>query len=323
MLSAKEYQVLKTWGIESVSYSALPEGGTINTMVRLEAPQGTFFLRQARKDKTVQALQTELRVMRHAAQAGLPVVLPVKTLDGEAFAELDGSIFTLFPKAEGRQVARRDLGDVELQALGKMLARLTLALEDCPDTEVVRRSFSASTDETLAVLERLESHIRALPETKAEAVVLKHLASRRRYLQTEQPRLLTENLNVQVSHGDFHDENVFFGAEGVCAIIDWDQVRVVPRYFELLRTSHFLSERLEPRKVAVFVQAFLDAYPVDSTELAATVELYTAERAHNIWVFEAVYFGGNERVRAFLPNANHAFIPFEHTWQTVWKHVKT
>ena len=261
--------------------------------------------------------------MRYAAQAGLPVVLPMETLDSEAFAELDGSVFALFPKAEGWQVARCDLGDFELRALGEMLARLTLVLENCPDTKVFRRSFSASTNETLAALERLESYIRTLPETKTEAAVLKHLASRQHYLQTEQPRLLTENLNFQVSHGDFHDENVFFGAEGVCAIIDWDQVRVVPRYFELLRTTHFLSERLEPREVAVFVQAFLDAYPADITELAATVELYTAERAHNLWVFEAVYFEGDERVRSFLPNANPAFIPFEHTWQTVWKHVKT
>jgi homoserine kinase type II len=201
--------------------------------------------------------------------------------------------------------------------MGKCLARLTLALADYPTTGIYRRTFQFEVDKTLAKLEQLEERVKTWPKSgDDERAALERVQKQRTFLQTQQPLVNFEQFHFQVSHGDFHDGNLFFKNNDISAIIDWDQLRVVPRYFELLRTTSFLLQALEPEQVRFFVQAFLEHYPANKNELEETVKLYTAERAHNLWVLEAIYLEGNDRARAFLRGKfAETFRGFEEEWR--------
>jgi homoserine kinase type II len=317
VLTTDELGALSYWPLGSLGRATLPRDGTVNRTVLLKTPKGSYALRVCRKDKQLEQVQHECAVTQHVLQKGLPVLPPVPLPNGLPYLNFKQRFYLLFPAATGQQISRALLSQHHLCAMGKCLARLTLALADYPTTGIYRRTFQFDLNKTLEKLEHLEERIKAWPNSGGdERAALERVQKQRTFLQTQQPLVNFEQLHFQVSHGDFHDGNLFFKNNDISAIIDWDQLRVVPRYFELLRTTSFLLQELEPEQVRFFVQAFLEHYPANKNELEETVKLYTAEHAHNLWVLEAIYLEGNDRARAFLRGKfAETFRGFEEEWR--------
>jgi homoserine kinase type II len=319
VLTENELEALSHWSVGSIAKAELAESGTINRTILLETITGLYALRVCRATKTTQAAQQECDVIKFVAQQGLPALAPIDLPNGEPFLILNHQHYLLFPKARGLQTARPLLKPWQLEKMGECLAHLTLALEDYSTRDIYRRSFVFDLSATLARLSELEQRIKTFPQFGPdEEAALERVYKQRAFLETHEPTANLENLHFQVSHGDFHDGNLFFENGEISAIIDWDQLRVVPRYFELLRTTHFLLSELKPSNVRRFVEAFIKHYPVDKKELSATIRLYSTERAYNLWLLETIYLEGNERARVFLRGRfADSFTPFKEIWQSL------
>jgi homoserine kinase type II len=317
VLTHGEREALSHWSIGSLERAALPKDGSVNRTVLLETSKGSYALRVCRETKTTREIEQECEVIGFVTTFGLPALAPIHLPNGLPFLTVNHQHYLLFSKARGLQTPRNSLEPWQLQAMGTCLARLTLALTNYPTEGIYRRRFEFGVNKTQARLDELEQCVSHFPNPGLdEEAALTQIKQRRRFLETQEPTASLENLHFQVTHGDFHDANLFFDEGKVSGIIDWDQIRVAPRYFELLRCSHFLLSELEPAKVRIFVKAFMENYPVDGKELRATVKLYSTERAHNLWVLETIYLEGNDKARVFLRGKfADSFTPFEELWK--------
>lgn len=171
---------------------------------------------------------------------------------------------------------------------------------------------------TLESLARVQAATtaRAL-QTDTDRTALHHLAGRREWLQEwaalDGPmRRRFGALPLQVVHGDFQETNLFFGGGEVSAVIDWDQCGVAPRAWEVLRALHLMLG-LAPETCRVFLAAYRDLCPLPRLELQEAAACYDALADQNLWVYEALYLEGDDRVRPFLTPG--AFVPFAARWR--------
>jgi Ser/Thr protein kinase RdoA (MazF antagonist) len=125
---------------------------------------------------------------------------------------------------------------------------------------------------------------------------------RRTLLATGMPPLAAFAwLPVQLLHGDFHDRNLFFGADGsITGIIDWELAAHGPRAWEIIRALDVaLNLPQDLASGGARLRAFLHGYaaeaPLTVEECQAMPDLYWVYRVHSLWVFEEHYRKGSAR----------------------------
>jgi hypothetical protein len=62
-----------------------------------------------------------------------------------------------------------------------------------------------------------------------------------------------------------------------------------------------------------FLEAYTAVAPLSLADLDRAAEAYSSMRAHDLWLYEAVYGDGNERVRHFLPGG--PLVPLWEPWR--------
>jgi len=311
-LSPEDAAALAAWRLGPVLSTSLPATGTVNRTVLVQtAAGGSYALRACRRTERAR-VQWEHTALGWAAARGIPVCRPVPLPNGETVWEQDGRLFALFPMATGQQVGRADLGEAEIAAAGRCLARIRLAFADFPPAQAWHKPFTFDTAGTLELLARIQA---AVPDADQDA--LHHLEERRRWLLDTaaldrglQSRFAA--LPHQVVHGDFQETNLFFGGGDVSAVIDWDQCGVAPRAWEVLRALHLMLD-LAPGPCRVFLDAYRGLCPLPKSELEEAATCYGALADQNLWVYAALYLEGNDRVRTFLTPGE--FVPFAARWQ--------
>lgn len=325
MLSPEDHAALSAWRLGPVLGVTLPATGTVNRTVLVHTVSGAYAPRAYRRRAEGRArVAWEHTVISHAATQGIPVCRPIPLPSGETVWEKDGRLFALFPSAPGRQVRREELGDGEVAAAGRCLARVHLAFADFPLAQARHKPFTFDAAATLDSLTRIEAAIRSRAvQTDADRDALRHLARRGQWLQQaagldEPTRSRFAALPCQVVHGDFQETNLFFEGAEVSAVIDWDQCGVAPRAWEVLRALHLMLG-LAPGPCRVFLAAYCALCPLPEAELQEAAACYGVLADQNLWVYEAVYLEGNDRVHPFL--ALGAFVPFTARWRELARHL--
>lgn len=318
-LSPEDHAALAAWRLGPVLGAALPATGTVNRTVLVQTAGSAYALRAYRHRVEGRArVEWEHAAIGWASARGISVCRPIPLPDGQTVWEGDGRLFALFPTAAGRQVRREELGDGEVAAAGRCLARVHLAFADFPFARARHKPFSFDTAATLDGLMGVEAAIRGhAVQTDADHVALRHLAGRWEWLQqgTAQDKALQgrfATLPHQVVHGDFQETNLFFEGAEVSAVIDWDQCGVAPRAWEVLRALHLMLG-LAPDPCRVFLDAYRGLYALPEEELQEAAACYSSLADQNLWVYEAVYLEGNDRARQFLTPGD--FMPFAAQWR--------
>jgi homoserine kinase type II len=124
----------------------------------------------------------------------------------------------------------------------------------------------------------------------------------------------TPMASAQVIHGDYHDANLFFNAEGVSGIIDWEQAAYVPRAFEVVRAATYMFN-LQPELTLAFLRAYCTSSDLGPEELAEGAIAWGMMNDHYVWAPEEVYLNGNDRARRFIPH--RPFRPFQQLWSAL------
>ena len=305
-------KALEGWGVSAPRSVRTPETGTINTNLIIDADEGRFVLRRYNhQDRN--RIEQEHALVLWAHDRGIPAVPPLRAKTGGSYLEQEGWVFALFPFAPGDQILRDALCEEDVTAMGRFLGRLHNTLSAYLVEKVGQRTFRVDRDETFRIIDRLERILLGKRELeRTDEYALRRLRGRRSWLERNQNVDIQEiqNLKFQVIHGDYNETNLFFKNEEVVAIIDWSGY-AAPRSWEILRTMHLVFDfKVEPCRM--FLEAYRTEAPMGMLELDQCARCYSVSRGHSLWLFEAIYREGNDRLRRFLGPGE--FVPIEKRW---------
>ncbi|AWT36064.1 hypothetical protein GCM10008956_01980 [Deinococcus arenae] len=299
------------WPVGEVRAVTPLGGGSINAAFRVQAAAGTFHLRVYRDPQRGRA-EREHRAVRLARACGLPTPDLSVTREGGTLARLGNHWAALFEVAPGAPVPRSTLHPEHAAGLGALLADLHVRLPGAAPFAVPALAPPADVTTTLARLRAVETAILALPHPDATdgwalARTRQRLAHLRRAPLPDGPCPLARRF----VHGDYHDGNVFFSGGAPVSIIDWEQPRLAPRAWEVVRCLH-LSLRLDPALGGALLRAYRERLPLPAEELRLGAALYATLQERTVWVYESVYLHGNPGPRAFIRPP--PYVPFPQAW---------
>lgn len=312
-LMQEQEQLLHAWNIGPIKAIIPATSGSINQTLLVTAVTGNYALRVYRHPER-QRVEDEHAIINYARAHGIPAIAPVSLPDGSAVLEQAGRFYSLFPFASGRQISGNHLTQIEWTAMGICLAQLHKVLHDFPHAGVQQRVMTIDRAAALAGIERFQAIIHALPQpTASDRYVLKRLEGQHAFLEHAPAGTLDAlaTLEQQPIHGDYNEANIFFDNGRVSGVIDWDQAYVAPRAWEVIRTFDLVF-RFAATPCSTFLAAYRTILPLSLDELDVAAHCYGLMRAHDLWMYEAIYDHGNNRVRAFM--RPEGFVPIEQQW---------
>ncbi len=308
-----DLDLLSAWRIGAVHSISTPDLGTINRTLLVDTAGGSYALRAYRHAER-SPVEREHAVIAHVRAHGLPAVAPLRLPSGTTILEWEGRFYALFPRAPGRQRARGQLTKADFAAMGVFLARVHAALRGFPIEQAARRDFSIDRGATLADIDLLEAAVRTLPTpSEIEQSVLRQLADRRAWIAQSSFDTLPDisSLEQQVIHGDYQETNLFFQAGRVVAIIDWDQTYEASREWEIARTLDLVC-KFEVQPSRAFLSGYRAHASLDPAALDLATTAYALMRAHDLSLYRAIYFKGNQRKRQFV--SHEEFVSLAERW---------
>jgi homoserine kinase type II len=297
-------ELLRRYGLGSPLGVEPAPGGMLNQNLVATTAGGAYFLKGYRYAEP-ELVAREHRIIAFAAGSGLPVAPPVVGPGAKTFLRVGGRLWAVFPLLTDRQVTADELTAAHGAAMGDTLGRIHAALARFPTVEAQRYPAKLLWDSRRAGAEMkdFELAIGAFPAlTPFDQHALSSFAYRRTLIAAGiPPPEAFAGLPAQMLHGDFHEGNLFFGAdEKVTAVIDWELASVGPRALELIRVLDVaLQATTDSPQAAERMRAFVHAYvgqaPLTRDECLAMPELYWAYRVHSLWVYEEHYRKGSAR----------------------------
>ncbi len=306
-------QVEARWPVGSVGSVTPLGGGSVNAAYRVQAQAGVFHLRVYR-DPRLDRARREHAAVGVARAAGIPTPRVLPTHSGDTVTDLNGHWAALFEVAPGAPIPRATLTSTHAAALGAFLADLHARLPRRVDFPVSVLGPPASAGATRQELRQVEAAIQALPHPDTvDSWALARTRERLAHLHSAPDDTpVADHLPRRFLHGDYHDGNVFFLGERPAAIIDWEQPRLAPRAWEIVRALHFCFA-LDTVLGTAFLRAYRAHQLLAADELRAGAELYGALQERNVWTYRSVYLEGNPAPRAFIRPPPYR--PFPALWQ--------
>lgn len=305
--------LLDAWGVGKLLASQEPESGAVHRTLLVQTESGRYALRLYRYAEPA-PIECEHRLIGLARARAVPAVAPLPLPDGRTALRHAGGFAALFPHAPGRQISANELRPADIAAMGRALARLHLALHGLAHGLVPARSFEVRREPALERIGQIIERLRTQPVLSADDQhVLTRLLGQRTYIERATPARPGPLLELpqQVIHGDFQLSNLFFSADEVVGIIDWDQPYVAARAWEVIRTLDLVFGFGGARS-RMFLDAYRSVQPLSTEELDTAAIWYSHLRAHDLWLYEALYLQGDERVRRFVPPG--PFVPLIERW---------
>ncbi len=297
-------ELLRRFGLGPAMQLDLAPGGLLNQNLFAVTARGAYFLKGYRYTDPA-PIDREHRLIAHARRLDVPALAPLATPDGKTFLHVGGRFWAVFPRVSDGQPGPDTMTPPRAQALGRMLGRIHRALASVPRAEVERFPRKGTWDTAAAAREMAEYEAMIARRPVQDPFDQHTLASfgyRRTLMAGGVPAPgAFAALPAQVLHGDYHDRNVFFGADGdVSAVIDWELAAVGPRAWEIVRaldTALPLADDVETggARLRAFVHGYASAAVLTAEECTAMPDLYWAARVHSLWVYEEHYRKGSAR----------------------------
>ncbi|HEY1037535.1 MAG TPA: phosphotransferase [Candidatus Paceibacterota bacterium] len=242
----------------------------------------------------------------------IPVILPIKNKQGSLHFVFDSQTYTLYPMIEKYvQIERDSLSNEQVKSLAETLAKMHMKAASCqlPDTATV----ADARWDTEKALGKINALARLISETDPDGneefgeLCRKSLQLKQDFLYSN--RITSSNFNLSrpvLTHGDFHDQNVFFDLEGrITHIFDFEKAEVVPKELEIVRAlllicfNHKYTEK-EFKKAELFIKSYAHLNPIPIDELRGALSAHVIKAFHSTWIEGEHYRHGNNRVDVFM-----------------------
>jgi Ser/Thr protein kinase RdoA (MazF antagonist) len=169
----------------------------------------------------VRRFTDEARILTYLLQRGVPVAAPVLSDDGRACTtDDDGAPHAVFPMLPKGGADDPRLDPAQFQNVGAAIARLHVALADCPFRV---ESWEVGPDSLNANWQTVEDRLPAAARTELSAHIRPRWDSIVQALSAAPQRV----------HGDVHGGNFLTDGQEVTGIIDCDHLPLAPRGYDL------------------------------------------------------------------------------------------
>jgi homoserine kinase type II len=243
--------------------------GAKNLHLRVEAEDGTFFLRRSHRTKAQEELRFQLDLLRTLNERGHPVPLPVLTSGGDDHVELNERLWVLTKAIEGSPYDEQS--PAHLRAFGRTVARYHQLVDDMP----------AGAGEP-AILGELR-------QRSAEVTVDPKVSDRAVEVVAELDALLPDLPRVVV-HGGARRGSVLFRGPEVVGVLDFDSAHPDVRVLDVAVAVHDVGKvytqkgaddhkvALDLSRVARLLEAYSEIGSLTPAEQAALPLLLEAKR---------------------------------------------
>lgn len=301
-LSARSmHWICEVFGLGEVTAFAALESGYLNNNYRVETARGRFFLKHHIKARRA-GLDEQHRLLVALRAAGVPVAAPLMDSYGRTYVTVSHRPVSVYAWIEGEHRQGPVLSEAECEAVGALLGGAHVGLAAVGDW--AQQPFMLPPirpDRTLvtarAIRERIEAQqSRDAFDDLAEAW-LDFTAGQLRQVE----RWAGDDpcpTPWQLTHGDFNPKNVVFGPESSMTVIDWDRVRVQPRWFELLRSIWLWLVDTETGSLSLeaarrMLRGYVQQVPVESASVPGMLEYFWQQKLNDLWILDWHYLQGN------------------------------
>jgi Ser/Thr protein kinase RdoA (MazF antagonist) len=290
----------------------------------LETRHSKYFLKQYRAPFE-RAVRDIHRVQEFFSQRGIPVLLPLVTREGAQYVKEAGKFFALYPYIDSKQPERGGLSMRSLHSLAFTLAAIHRIGRGAKGitTNTFRfkskRQFYADARFILDEISR-RKEISAFDEMAEESV-------RRKLALAAKEDMRFSVMNDHLTHGDYHDANVFFTSDGrVGAVFDFDDSYFGPRSFELVRSIDYICwssgiTRTSIERAQEYLGAYHSRYRISREELLQGFRVYYYRLIHNLWIEKEHYLRGNSRPDPLLMGRLRNLTFFSHNMTRLATHL--
>lgn len=242
-----ERELAGRFGFEEIQpLTELGGSSTLNLLVR--TTDGPSVVRVYRDWMTQERLEAMQAARRYLAEAGVPCLSPTKALDGTTWFEIDGHLIEVEPYIE--YDCKMDTWERLEQGM-PLLARLHDRLASLHVPEAGRHAPAANSILRESFLEGVlagTASLRAIgpPDNeRAVADLADELAARISAME----RWLDPG-PLQLVHGDYWDNNVYFRDGRIVLVLDFDFMAVRPRIDDLALTLYYTNSTFSEDQVS-------------------------------------------------------------------------
>lgn len=292
-----------------IRFVKVVDQGYLSHNVVLEDDEKRYFLKRYRFDNENRVIETH-NAKSFFFERGIPVVMPILSVQEKSFFRYEENFYVLFPFISGFQSTDKNLTDEALRSMGRLLANIHLVGKDSGSLTVESRAFSldkAYFSKRVSVLRSIIDRQEEKTEYDTLAVQCLDLKTLLVCMYSEQYEdLLLLQGKDHILHGDFHDENVFFDADGnVMHVFDWEKVNRGPRGLDVARSLPLICfwdgfSDAHFHNAGIYLRAYNEMYPMDKEYLRESLMFWNREQAHALWILESHYLRHDHKAGSLL-----------------------
>jgi homoserine kinase type II len=249
---------------------------------------------------------------------GIPVILPLRGIDGETIQQIGDKYVSLFPFVIGSHFIIGDAPVGAVRSLGHMLGLIHKAGETGYPSISERfkswdkNEFHKIVDQILNMIDK-KDHLTDFDINARKALIFKKKSVESETLRYDDMK----GLHIGLIHGDYHNGNVFFNESGeVTNVFDFEKTCIAPFAFEIVRAIRYSSVtgygRIGSEKlVSDFIDGYRQERDISEEELKSGIELFYQHEIHGLWVEKEHYLKGNDRADVLL-HSEESFNDLDH-----------
>ncbi len=284
--------------------------GALNINYFLETENGRKYFIKSVRGKQKSQIPYVAAVEKFFSERSIPAVCMLASASGALSLEIGDDVYTVYPYVENDSSLTYAAGNIE--AMGTTLGAIHRAGSEAVPEVFLSRSFKPPVGEE--VIEKLtERRTLILEKETLDATDEQFLEYIDLKLSTIAEAGSFPSLpNDTLTHGDYHERNILFGASGIAGICDWEKAMMEPRAYELARAIEIIcfgmsSSRMhseeQMRSLAMrFLGSYAAVYPISMEELRAGLELRYSKILHSVWIEHQYYDLGDSRSNRFIQN---------------------
>ena len=296
-------KIAKAYGLAKLNIiSKITVGVLTHNFIVSDSPV-TYFLREHREDDA-NRIKTIQKAEEFFGSGGIPVILPLKTLDKKGFVQYKNKFYSLFPFVKGISYKRTTVTPKAIRSAGRLLAKLHLMTKhNLPKIRFTKPKIKTSQNFTksAAKIRKIISAKRKSDDFDREVL----------YLLALQEKLLAQNKingtklklgQDHLTHGDYKLGNMFFDEnDQVKYLYDTEKTAIVPRSREVARSLDLICfitgfEAKDFQKARTYLKAYQSVYPINPREVADAIRFYYLRYIGSLWVPDQYYNHKNKRV---------------------------
>jgi Ser/Thr protein kinase RdoA (MazF antagonist) len=310
--------IARFYGINAVTIQPIAHG-LINWLARVDVDGQVYALKRYNpRYFTPELVERSVSAQHHCLTHGVPAPAIVPNQDGQLITWAGDAAYVLSDFVEGRHLSPGQFSPTAAHSLGETVGRVVLALAD--NWQELREPWTLRpVDEVVEQFERLR-HAAESGTNELDRRVALDMRFRLGYLQRH-PDLYARvsAMPMQWVHADILDTNVIVGPnDQVSALLDFDNVTVLPRAFDFMWALTFCIGPLAPERDD-YLCGFRDLVRPSSGELASYVPFWTYQAVCVAWPLEWRYLEPERFDPRWEKACWEAFLPAQ--WEADWENV--